>query len=140
MSFSILSNVRIRSSEVHDRLSKIDKLRKRYEILMVAMAPPEGQEEEEASQTYYVIKAAQEREELQRKGDDLDAKIQKAEREIKALENTLKLMNGRNEVVRKGFTKVDNQGMYGCTYVCSLLFVQFNIQVCICICYRGRVI
>jgi len=39
---------------LHERITKIDKLRKRYEILMVAMAPPEG--EEEKSQAYYVIK------------------------------------------------------------------------------------
>lgn len=44
------------SSELHERIAKIDKLRKRYEILMVAMAPPEG--EEEKSQAYYVIKVS----------------------------------------------------------------------------------
>eukprot|EP00118_Oscarella_pearsei_P001072 m.6513 g.6513 ORF g.6513 m.6513 type:complete len:941 (+) comp16077_c0_seq2:56-2878(+) len=93
------------SSEVFECFSKIDKLRKRYEILVVSMAPPEG--EEEHSQAYYVIKAAQEREELQRKGDEVDAKLRKAEKEIRALENTLKLMNGRNETYRKGFNKVD---------------------------------
>ncbi|XP_013414029.1 coiled-coil domain-containing protein 39-like, partial [Lingula anatina] len=92
------------SAELHDRIAKIDKLRKRYEILMVQMAPPEG--EEEKSQAYYVIRAAQEKEELQRTGDDLDARIRKAEKEIQALENTLRLMNGRNEQYRKSFNKV----------------------------------
>ncbi|XP_070537855.1 coiled-coil domain-containing protein 39-like [Ptychodera flava] len=92
------------SAELHERISKIDKLRKRYEILMVSMAPPEG--EEDRSQAYYVIKAAQEKEELQREGDDLDARIRKAEKEIRALENTLRLMNGRNEQYRKSFNRV----------------------------------
>uniref|UniRef100_A0A7M5X734 Coiled-coil domain-containing protein 39 n=2 Tax=Clytia hemisphaerica TaxID=252671 RepID=A0A7M5X734_9CNID len=93
------------SAELHERISKIEKLRKRYEILMVSMAPPEG--EEEKTQAYYVIKAAQEKEELQRTGDQLDAKIRKAEKEIRALKNTVQLMNDRNSTYRKSFNNVE---------------------------------
>ncbi|ELK00738.1 Coiled-coil domain-containing protein 39 [Pteropus alecto] len=92
------------SAEFHERLSKIDKLKNRYEILTVVMLPPEG--EEEKTQAYYVIKAAQEKEELQREGDSLDAKINKAEKEICALENTLQVLNSCNNNYKQSFKKV----------------------------------
>jgi uncharacterized coiled-coil DUF342 family protein len=86
------------NSELRDRVGKVEKLKRRYEILMTQFAPEDG--EEDHSQAYYVIKASQKREELQREGDELDANIRKAEKEIKALENTLRLMNDRNEQYR----------------------------------------
>uniref|UniRef100_A0A7M4EUF6 Coiled-coil domain-containing protein 39 n=1 Tax=Crocodylus porosus TaxID=8502 RepID=A0A7M4EUF6_CROPO len=92
------------SAEFQERLSKIDKLRRRYEILTIVMMPPEG--EEEKTQTYYVIKAAQDKEDLQREGDDLDAKIRKAEKEVVALENTLRVLNNCNSNYRNSFKKV----------------------------------
>lgn len=93
------------SAEVHERITRIDKLKKRFEIMMVSMAPPEG--EEERSQAYYVIKAAQEKEDLQREGDILDANIRKSEKEIRALENTLRLLNSRNDTYRRSQKQVD---------------------------------
>ena len=49
----------------------------------------------------------QEKEGLQREGDQLDANIRKAEKEIHALENTIKVMNARNTMYRSNFTKVE---------------------------------
>ncbi|KAH0624181.1 hypothetical protein JD844_007663 [Phrynosoma platyrhinos] len=92
------------SFEFHERLSKIEKLKGRYEIITVVMMPPEG--EEEKTHTYYVIKAAQEKEDLQREGDTLDAKIQQAEKECVALENTLHVLNNCNSNYRNSFKNI----------------------------------
>ena len=91
------------STELRDRLSKVKNLKKRYEIIMDQFTVGDGEKPddgEEHTQAYYVIKAAQRREELQKEGDQLDAKIRKAEREVKALENTLKMVTDRNEQYR----------------------------------------
>ncbi|NWR35396.1 CCD39 protein, partial [Tachuris rubrigastra] len=93
-----------RSAEFQECLSKIDKLRRRYEIFTLSMMPPEG--EEQKSQAYYVIKAAQEKQALQQEGDDLQAKICKAEKEIIALENTLCVLNNCNSNFRNSFKEV----------------------------------
>ena len=43
-----------------------------------------------------MIQAAQKREELQRQGDELDQEIRRREREMRALEATLRHVNVRN--------------------------------------------
>ncbi|KXS08809.1 hypothetical protein M427DRAFT_39931 [Gonapodya prolifera JEL478] len=104
------------AADVRDRASKLNLIRRRYEIIMGRLGGGSGEDGggevalndgEERSQAYYIIKAAQEREELQKEGDDLDAGIRKTERELKALENTLRLMNERNDKYRENLYKAD---------------------------------
>ncbi|TRY85395.1 hypothetical protein DNTS_033861 [Danionella cerebrum] len=83
------------SAAVNEAISKIDRLRKRYEILSISLAAPEG--EEDKSQAFFIIK---------RQGDDLDSKIRKTEKEISALENTLHVVNNCNTSYRKSLSRV----------------------------------
>jgi hypothetical protein len=55
--------------DLKDRLAKVTVLKAKYDTLCARMKAEEG--EEERSQAYFVIKAAQRREELQREGDEL---------------------------------------------------------------------
>jgi len=96
--------------ELSERLNKVKNLKIKYEALVQKkQQSSDGLEDiNDHSQAYYVIKAAQEREELQRKGDELNAKIIQSEKELKALDNTLNHLKERNSNFRDGFL---NKGM-----------------------------
>ena len=92
-------------AELRDRGARIDLLKKKYEVLHMSIAS--SADGEVHSQAYYLVKAAQERHELQKAGDELDLKIRKGEKEMRALQNTLDVMNNRNQQYRHALTKAD---------------------------------
>jgi hypothetical protein len=95
--------------ELQDRMNKVKNLKVRYESLIdqnkVQFKDGGEGAPGEHSQAYYVIKAAQEKEELQRYGDELDGKINKCQKELQALKNTLEHLKKRNRNVREKFTE-----------------------------------
>jgi hypothetical protein len=88
---------------------KVEKLKNKFETL-VKLSGVGGDGDGDRSQAFYVIEAAMKREELQREGDELDAKIRKCEREIRALEQTLKHLTARNTNFRQSFQRADMGG------------------------------
>jgi len=93
--------------ELQERKKKAEKLKSKYDVVCGKVAPPDG--EQEQSHVYKVIQAAQEREQLQREGDELDAKVKKAEKETQQLEKTLGKLNKRNSEYRQSFRKVSDK-------------------------------
>eukprot|EP00818_Percolomonas_sp_WS_P003053 CAMPEP_0117443250 /NCGR_PEP_ID=MMETSP0759-20121206/4594_1 /TAXON_ID=63605 /ORGANISM="Percolomonas cosmopolitus, Strain WS" /LENGTH=889 /DNA_ID=CAMNT_0005235211 /DNA_START=2211 /DNA_END=4880 /DNA_ORIENTATION=+ len=90
--------------ELAERRVQIDKLKNKFEILTNRLQP---NPDEEVSQVKFLIQAIQEREELQRKGDMLDAEIQKLEREEAQMDKTLLLFKKRNSLYLSNFRRVD---------------------------------
>lgn len=94
--------------ELRDREMKAGTLQKKLDLLVDKMRAEMGGSDERKSPAYYVVLRAQEREELQKEGDQLDGKIQKAEKEIRALENTLAKFNSKNDTLRASFHRPDS--------------------------------
>uniref|UniRef100_A0A0G4G0L3 Coiled-coil domain-containing protein 39 n=1 Tax=Chromera velia CCMP2878 TaxID=1169474 RepID=A0A0G4G0L3_9ALVE len=90
--------------ELAERRSKINNLSAKFDALQARTKKEEGPKK---SQAYYVIKAAQAQEELQRQGDELDAQVRNSEREVRALENTLAHLLSRNHRYKENFKSAD---------------------------------
>lgn len=89
---------------------KIQQLQKKYHMLLTSL----GQDEEgqPVSVTNFRIKYAQEKLMLQQEGDALDQKIKTAEKEIVAMENTLKMVNLTNIAFKKSLAPVKDEGRF----------------------------
>mmetsp|Transcript_40081 Transcript_40081/g.95053 ORF Transcript_40081/g.95053 Transcript_40081/m.95053 type:complete len:886 (+) Transcript_40081:189-2846(+) len=93
--------------ELRDRELKCATLHKKLDLLVDKMSAELGGGDERKSPAYYVVLRAQEREELQKEGDRLDLKVQKAEKEIRALDNTLAKLTAKNDKLRTSFHAAD---------------------------------
>ncbi|GLV39082.1 uncharacterized protein CBL_06133 [Carabus blaptoides fortunei] len=93
--------------DMQERQMKIDHIKKRYDCTLATI----GQTEDGAmiSVAYFQVKNAQEKYMLQEEGDKLDGQIQKAEKEIIAMENTLKALNMTNKTFQKSLAVMDEQ-------------------------------
>eukprot|EP01116_Phalansterium_solitarium_P011237 TRINITY_DN2685_c0_g2_i2.p1 TRINITY_DN2685_c0_g2~~TRINITY_DN2685_c0_g2_i2.p1 ORF type:complete len:973 (-),score=307.68 TRINITY_DN2685_c0_g2_i2:73-2991(-) len=103
-----------RAKDLADRLIRIDKLKKKYQILMLKIAPEYDSNEKERSQAYYIIKAAQLKEELQKEKEAQERSISESEEDVRQLSQAVVMMNDYNahlhvQKTRGGLTASDTQ-------------------------------
>lgn len=97
------------AKQLAEREMRIEKLRTKFAVVAGRVPAPEGGEGggQGSSQAYYLIRAAQEREELRREGDELDAAIGRSERQIRALGKTLEHLQLKNGAYRQSLAPVE---------------------------------
>ncbi|XP_057653393.1 coiled-coil domain-containing protein 39-like [Diorhabda carinulata] len=91
-------------ADISLRKLKIDQYQKKYHLALTGLGKDE--EGQTMSVTHFKIKNAQEKFFLQQEGDELDKKIKTAEKEIVALENTLKIINITNNSFKNSLSPV----------------------------------
>ncbi|XP_076271047.1 coiled-coil domain-containing protein 39-like [Rhynchophorus ferrugineus] len=84
------------------RKVKIEQLKKKYHIELMSLGKDD--DGQPLSITHFKIKHAQEKFMLQQNGDELDNKIKATEKEIVAIENTLKMVNLTNVAFRNNLS------------------------------------
>ena len=87
--------------ELTQKLIRAKNLKLKYESLINKTSKNEEGGEEKYSQAYYVIKTAQEKEELQRQGDEMAGKIAKCKKDLSSLKKTLEALQTRNDKLKK---------------------------------------
>ncbi|KAL1140959.1 hypothetical protein AAG570_000885 [Ranatra chinensis] len=100
--------------------TRIGQLEKRYEIVMNLLG--KSDDGEQMSVTHFKIRSAQEKHELQEKGDELEAKINKTEEEILAMENTLRLVSLTNDNFKTNLDSVEDDSKSESTWIFFFFF------------------
>lgn len=95
--------------DIAERRIRLEQFRKKYDIVLTSLGKDE--DGQPLSVTHFKIKNAQEKFLLQQEGDELDMKIKKAEKEIVAMENTLKVVNMTNVAFRQSLGAVEDEGL-----------------------------
>lgn len=88
--------------ELQERKKRAETLQSKYEVMM-GKYKVEG---EEVTQTYHVIKFAKEREEINRRGDELEEEVKTAIKELRGLERAMEKLNKQNQQFRVTFSSV----------------------------------
>lgn len=87
-----------RAKELGEKLMKVEKLRKKYQTLSLRFQNQGSEEDnEEHTQAYFIIKAAQRKEELQKQKEELEAIERQARSEIMSLQASLASFNALNQ-------------------------------------------
>lgn len=110
-------------ADINERQLKIEALRKRYELARELLG--KNDDGSIVSVVQLKIATAQEKEMLFEKGGELNEKVVKAEKDIKALENTLILLNYSNEKYKKRMGGHQDDGEFLIGGVGVLFLVEF---------------
>uniref|UniRef100_A0A182NQL3 Coiled-coil domain-containing protein 39 n=1 Tax=Anopheles dirus TaxID=7168 RepID=A0A182NQL3_9DIPT len=94
-------------ADITERSLKIDQLKNRYELSLDLLG--KNEDGSIVTATQIKIQTAQEKYMLLREGSELNVRILKAEEDLKALENTVKVMNYANDKYKRGFQKVEDE-------------------------------
>lgn len=88
------------------RQMQIEQFKKKYHIALTSTG--KGEDGEQLSVTHFKIQQAQEKFMLQQEGDELDGRIKLAEKEIVAMEDTLKVVNLTNVAYKRNLGTVSD--------------------------------
>lgn len=109
-------------ADIGERTQKIQAIQARYENAIAILG--RNDDGSFVTATQIKIETAQEKQILLRKGNDLNERVIKAEKDIEAIENTLELLNYSNKTYKKSLEPVSEDSK--CTDVCESCY-QINI-------------